>query len=197
MPTVDFKMEHQEHSEWCWAAVAASVDRFFDPASTWCQCRIASKMAKLAKLKVKNCGTCEKPKPVPRACNQPWYLDKALKIVGKLKGEPKTKGLNFPETEKKLRAGQPVCARIVWGAGPDAHFVVISGCETASSGNRWVDVEDSFAGSSTWLYDEFRVNYQYSQGHWSDTYPLGRSHADALGTAKSSARNLGGIPKRC
>jgi len=174
MPTINFKMEHQQHSNWCWAAVAVSVDRFFNSASTWCQCRIASRMAKREKLNVKNCGTCQETKRAPRTCNQPWYLDKALKIVGRMKAEPKIRALSFVETERKIRAGQPVCVMIRWGKGPDAHYVVISGCETAKSGNRWVDVEDSFAGSSTWLYDEFRANYQYSEGHWCATFPLER-----------------------
>ena len=172
MAAIKFNMEPQEHSEWCWAAVAVSVERFFAPDSKWCQARMVSRMAKAAKLRVKNCGTCEGAKNLPRACNRAWYLDKALKLAGRLKGKPKPRHLSFAETERKIKAGRPVCARIQWGTDPNGHFVVISGCETASSGNRWVDVEDSFAGSSTWLYDEFRTNYEYSQGRWSDTYPV-------------------------
>jgi hypothetical protein len=172
MPTINFSMERQQHSNWCWAAVSVSVDRFFNAASAWCQCRIVSRMAKIEKLRVKSCGTCEKTTGLPRTCNQPWYLDRALKIVGRLKAKPKTRPLSFEQTEKKIRADRPVCARIQWGPGPDAHFVVISGCETSPAGNRWVDVEDPFAGSSTWLYDEFLVNYRYSQGQWLDTFPI-------------------------
>jgi hypothetical protein len=172
MPTISFNMESQEHSDWCWAAVAVSVERFFAPGSTWCQCRMASRMAKREGLNVKNCGTCESRKRAPRTCNRTWYLDKALKLVGRLKAKPKPRPLTFAQTERKIKAGRPVCARIQWGGAPGGHFVVISGCETASSGNRWVDIEDPFAGSSTWLYDEFRSNYMYSQGQWSDTYPI-------------------------
>ena len=172
MPTINFHMEPQEHLNWCWAAVAVSVDRFFDRGSKWCQCRMASRMAKIRRLKVKNCATCGKPKPVPETCNRPWFLDQALQLAGRLKGKPKKTRLSFSQIQRKIEAGQPVCVRVQWGRGPDAHFVVISGCEVSSSGERWVDVEDSVAGSSTWLFDEFRSNYQYSQGNWDVTYPV-------------------------
>ncbi len=172
MPSINFNMQQQEHSEWCWAAVTASVDQFFNPESTWCQCRLANRMAKAVKLKVKACGTCQKPKGVPEKCNHPWVLDRPLKIVGRLKGNLKLKPLSFAQIEKKIKAGRPVCARVQWGPGPDGHFVVISGCDTAKSGNRYVDVEDPLNGSSTWLFDEFLVNYQYAQGTWDVTYPV-------------------------
>jgi hypothetical protein len=172
MPILDFNIELQQHNNWCWAAVAVSVDRYFDRKSTWCQCRVASKMAKMEKLKVKNCGTCQKPKHAPKACNRPWSLDKALKIVDRLKGKPPLRPLTFEQTERRIKAGRPVCVRIQWGGGQGGHFVVISGYATGKSGSRWVDVEDPHAGSSTWRYDEFRENYQYAQGHWVETYAV-------------------------
>src|SRR4051795_10347923 len=38
---VDFEMQHQCHSSWCWAAVAASVAGFYNESSTFTQCQIA------------------------------------------------------------------------------------------------------------------------------------------------------------
>jgi hypothetical protein len=172
MPTINFAMEHQQHSNWCWAAVAVSVDHFFSKRSTWCQCRVASRMAKLEKITVTNCGDCKHTKKISQKCNVPWYLDKALRIVRRLNGKPKPLPLSFAALEKKLKAGRPVCVRVRWGRGPAAHFVVVSGCETGPGGHHWVDVDDPFAGSSTWLYDEFRDDYQYAKGHWSATYPV-------------------------
>jgi len=165
-------MQRQERSNWCWAAVAASVSCYFDPDSGWCQCRMATRMVKLSKLKVTTCGTCGKPKPVAPACNRPWYLEKALALAGRLKGTPKAKALKFSRIRKRIKAGRPVCVRILWGPGPDAHFVVISGCYRGHSGELWVDVEDPDSGSSTWRYDEFLANYQYAQGQWVATYPV-------------------------
>lgn len=177
MPTIDFDMQSQQHSNWCWAAVSVSIDRYFDPRSKWCQCRIASRMAKIRKLKVKNCGTCRKPKGVPKDCNRTWDLDRALTIVNRLKGRPRFKALSFKQIERRIRAGLPVCVRILWGQGPDAHFVVITGRVRGRSGE-WVDVEDPHSGSSTWRYDEFRSNYQYYQGRWVATFPIKGNGAD-------------------
>ena len=172
MATIDFEIQKQQHSNWCWAAVAVSVERYFDPDSTWCQCRLASRMAKKEKLKVAGCGTCKQPKGVSEKCNLPWELQKALRIVKRLTGKPKGSRLSFRKIKELLKAGRPVCARIVWGGGTAAHFVVISGCFKTKSGVRWVDIEDPDSGSSTWLYDEFRKNYLYAQGEWVDTYPV-------------------------
>jgi Papain-like cysteine protease AvrRpt2 len=172
MAAIDFEMQQQQHSNWCWAAVAVSVARYFDPDSKWCQCRLASRMAKREKLKVSGCGTCREATGVPKKCNQPWYLQKALRIVKMLKGKPKGAPLSYRKTRQLIKAGRPVCARILWGQGPDAHFVAITGCFKTKSGERWVDVEDPDSGSSTWLHEEFRKNYQYAQGQWVDTYPV-------------------------
>jgi len=172
MPTINFAMETQDQSNWCWAAVASSVERYYAPQSKWCQCRFASAMAKKTKLRVADCGTCKKAKRLPKTCNQPWYLHRALKLVGRLAGKPKHKPISFSQIRKQIKKRRPVCLMIRWGAGPDAHFVVISGCQETSSGKQYVDIEDPFAGSSTWLYDEFRSNYQYAKGSWVATYPV-------------------------
>ena len=170
MPTLDFEIQKQEHSDWCWAAVAASVDRYFNPKSKWCQCKLASRMAKIEKLKVKNCGNCSKPKPVDDACNQPWYLQKALKILGRLKSRPTPGPLSFSKIRKIIKSGRPICVMVLWGKGPVAHFVVISGCVKGPNGERWLDIEDPDMGRSTWLYEEFVSNYQYDSGHWNFTF---------------------------
>lgn len=172
MPRIDFEIQRQQHSNWCWAAVATSVACYFDPDSGWCQCRMASRMAKLTRLKVKSCGTCGHATPVPAACNRPWYLEKALALAGRIKGNPQPKPLDFSRIRRRIKEGRPICVRILWGQGPDAHFVVISGCHRSKSGELWVDVEDPDSGSSTWRFDEFLSNYQYAQGHWVATYPV-------------------------
>lgn len=175
MPRITFDMETQQHSEWCWAAVTVSVDHYFNNKSTWCQCRLVTHVAKLKKglnLNVKNCGTCQKPDPVPEKCNKTFYLDKALRTVRRLKGKARDAPLSFHQVDKEIKARRPVCAEITWGKGPDAHAVVISGCVRAKSGRRYVDVEDPLSGSSTWLLEEFLTNYQYANGRWTATFPV-------------------------
>ena len=170
MPTLNFQIEEQQHNNWCWAAVAVSVSHYFSAKSEWCQCRLVSRIAKRRNLKVAGCGTCQKTKGVPEKCNFPWYLDEALRIVRRVRGKL-TGPLSFSAIKKRIKEQLPIPVRITWGAG-GAHFVVLSGCETSSAGNKWVDVEDPFVGSSTWLYEEFKSNYQYSQGRWTATFPV-------------------------
>ena len=105
MATIDFEMQKQQHSNWCWAAVAVSVARYFDPDSTWCQCRLASRMAKREKLNVAGCGTCRNPSSVPKKCNQPWYLQKALRIVKRLKREAQGRAVELPEDQRTNQGG--------------------------------------------------------------------------------------------
>jgi hypothetical protein len=61
------KIEKQEMSQWCWAAVSVSVDRFFDPATTNTQCVVAEK--------VLNRTCC----PNKVDCNETAFLQVALK----------------------------------------------------------------------------------------------------------------------
>jgi len=170
MPSLDFRIQKQEHSDWCWAAVAASVDRYFNPRSEWCQCKLASRMAKTDKLKVRSCGNCKSKKPLNQICNRPWYLQEALKLVGRLKGKPKPGALKFSQIKKVLDQDKPVCVMVLWGGGPAAHFVVITGCAEGPNGERYVDVQDPDIGGSTWRYEEFKKNYQYYRGAWNYTF---------------------------
>jgi hypothetical protein len=79
--------------------------------------------------------------------------------------------LSFSDLRRQIIRGRPVCARILWwGIEPNAHFVVISGCHRGKNGSRWLDVEDSYWGSSTWRYEVFRSNYKYARGRWVATY---------------------------
>jgi len=38
---LDFSMQQQDQTNWCWAAVAASVVRYYHADTQWTQCRIA------------------------------------------------------------------------------------------------------------------------------------------------------------
>ena len=37
---IGLRMQYQETNEWCWMAVATSVNHFYNPASTWTQCQV-------------------------------------------------------------------------------------------------------------------------------------------------------------
>ena len=173
MPNITFQMEKQKTVNWCWAAVSVSVNRYFAPDSHWRQCGIVEVVLSHAKgpdklpFPVHACCT----KPIPRRCNQPWYLEDALKQVDRLRGSPKAVHLSFKKIQREIDAHRPVCARIQWREpGSPGHFVVISGYHITRARVRQVDVEDPATGSrSTVHYGTFVSNYRHS-GRWTHTY---------------------------
>src|SRR5580658_8749867 len=74
MPNVPFSIEPQTESDWCWAAVAASINNFFDPPGLT-QCEVATDVLHLAS------GTCCGS---PEKCNTPETLQRALTVTKNL-----------------------------------------------------------------------------------------------------------------
>jgi hypothetical protein len=160
MPTqlqTQFQIESQQKSEWCWAAVAVSIDKYFNPNSTRTQCQIAERV-----LNAQNCCNAAADN-----CNQPATLIEALQKINRW-SRTLDRPLRFDEIRQELDAGRPVCARIQWTGGGD-HFVVIAGYEVLRSGALHVFVEDPVNPSSTVDYDEFKTAY-YGDGAWVDSY---------------------------
>ena len=190
MPMLLFKMQRQLQSDWCWAAMTASIVRHFDPDSPWCQCKLATKVTQSrkasAKASAKECCSHPYTKDLARACNQPQFLDRALRLVGRLAGPPTAGPLTFSQIQKEILAGRPVCVRIGWARATVGHFTLIYGYTKSKRGEYWLYVEDPLYGNSTWLYSEFCRNYQYADGRWSHTYPI-RSGAMAKREVKRAA----------
>lgn len=172
MPMLSFTLQKQLQSEWCWAAITASVSKHYNPDSPWCQCKLATKMT--GSKTTGDQGCCSRPytKDLAHTCNQPQYLERALRMVGRLAAAPTAGPLTFSNIQKEILAGRPVCARIRWGRATVGHFVLIYGCRKSKRGGQWLYVEDPLYGNSTWLYSEFCRNYQYADGRWSHTYPI-------------------------
>jgi hypothetical protein len=66
--SLNFAMQAQTQSNWCWSATATSVSHFYWWFSPWVQCTVVN--AELGRTDACN-------SPVPAACNVPWYLDRA------------------------------------------------------------------------------------------------------------------------
>jgi hypothetical protein len=155
-----FPMEHQQQTNWCWAAVTVSVDHYFKPGSPRTQQNLAEKELPLG------------------ANNVPWVLDKPLRHIGALRGQSLQRPLTFAELQRELLAKRPVCARIEWEGG-GAHFVVISGFATSPDGVRLVYVSDPLLEESEVVvcgFDDlaggdFSDGYG-GDGRWVETYLL-------------------------
>jgi hypothetical protein len=172
--TQPFVMQTQQASNWCWAAVAVSVNNFFgspvavlaNPA--WTQSKLANQQ-----LGITSAPGCAQT-PVPKPCNQPEGLDVALTITKNLMpdGAKFDQHLTFESIQKWVAAQLPLGARITWYGG-GAHFIALDGVKLMSSGERKVHVQDpSFSSTSPpglWDYDTLVEGY-LEEGYWSDTY---------------------------
>src|SRR5262245_50136888 len=113
---LSFAMQHQQQTQWCWAAVSTSVSLYYDPSSTWTQCTVVN--AELGQTTCCNNGSSA-------ACNQPWYLDLALTRTGNLTAV--TGGTTtFAGIRSEIDAGRLLGVRIGWSGG-GGHFVVLEG----------------------------------------------------------------------
>ncbi len=159
-------VEHQQQTQWCWAAVSNSVSHFYDAGSTWTQCTIVN-----AELGQTTCCT----NGATAGCNQPWFLDRALTRVGCLLSMA-SGTLSFATVKSLINSGRPPCARQGWSGG-GGHFMAIvcyfegllGQLAGAGSTARRLRISDPWYGDSVVDYSVFVSGYQGS-GTWTHSY---------------------------
>jgi len=151
--TVPFTMKNQLQTNWCWAAVTASVADFYRNQG-WTQCRVVNDQ--LAQSTCCSDGSAG-------ACNAPWYLDQALDRVGNL-WYYAPGPLAWGQIQSEIDGGWPIGVRIGWMSG-GGHFVAVSGYSNQSV----VDVQDPWYGRSSVDYVQFRSSYR-GTGQWTHSY---------------------------
>ena len=169
--TTAFTMQPQQQSNWCWAAVAVSLNAFLDaPTPALEQSVLATELLASQGTTSPDCTLT----PCPTVCNQPEPLDAALTITGNLRkhGALFNQHLTFDCIQSWVSEGLPVAARIVWYTG-GAHFVVLDGCKVLASGQQLVHVQDPDLTASNAPgfrdYEELLDDYR-NAGYWCDTY---------------------------
>lgn len=153
-----FIMEPQKHPNWCWAANAASISKYYNHSSMWTQCKVVCSCLN----KNDCCG-----KRIPKSCDIPFYLDDALTatdnfrqmLTGHLPPDPLTNEIN---------RGRIIGARIRWQNG-DGHFVSIHGYNNVSN-DIFLYIADPIYGKTYLKVTDFATNYQWVGGEWSHTY---------------------------
>lgn len=153
---LDFTMQPQDQSNWCWAAVAASVARFFKRSSTVTQCAVAN-----GQLRRDDCCAGGASGP----CNVYGLLASSLHRVGHLQRWAVGKRATLAELTAEIDQARPLCLRVAWFMG-GAHFLAVSGY---LAGSELVAVEDPWWGQSDVPYDILRTSYQ-DAGRWTDSY---------------------------
>lgn len=150
-----FTMQQQTQGNWCWAANAVSVSRYYVPTSSWTQCQVANAQTGFSNC----CGS-----GASGQCNIYGFLGAALTTVGHFNRQTSTI-TSFADVEAEMLAGRPLGTRTAWSGG-GAHFVHITGTEDDDC----VWVADSGDGMTTLVtYDKFKTSYRDS-GSWTHSY---------------------------
>ncbi|NBF05130.1 hypothetical protein GV819_22850 [Pseudomonas sp. Fl5BN2] len=147
---LNFNVYQQTQSNWCWAALSASVGNYYGTGS-WTQCAVAN-----AELGRNSC--CNQPGP----CNVYGYLDSALRTTRSYGGMREDR-MQMPAIENQLGMGRPVSLRCAWYGG-GAHFLTIYGTDGG-----YILVADSIYGYSTRALNSFPGSYN-GGGNWTHTY---------------------------
>jgi hypothetical protein len=153
-----FTMFHQQQFNWCWAAVAFSVTRYYNTTPIWTsQCQIASSGLGFVCCPIGNNSN---------NCDVPWFLDQALGVTNNYKTWAPG-AASIPQIQVQIDGGQPLAARIGWNDG-GGHFCCVTGYSVVA-GVIWVTVEDPWYKPSFVPYSTFCSKYQ-GYGTWTDSY---------------------------
>lgn len=143
MAILKFKMQPQSKDQWCWAAVTSSICDFYGDQQPHKQCELANRF--LAPILPPGEDCCQVD--APDDCNVPFALDLALNQMHHLV-QPTRGQISFQELDQQISQNQrPVPIRIMFSDGFTAHFVVVFGCVTESSGTQMVKIADPSDGS--------------------------------------------------
>ena len=163
-----FQIEKQCKTEWCWAAVAATIARYFyREREKLSQCVIA-------KAVLPDSGDCCSDNP--NTCNDPYWLGDVLTTLCEnlnrpFEDQPFDGAISFQKVKDEIDAGNPVCVRIQWFDEPRGHFVIIRGYSVSQEPLNWVHVADPLYEDSIVPYEEFSNNY-LEAGQWTFTHVL-------------------------
>ncbi len=167
---LDYVVQRQEQTNWCWSAQGTSVGLFFGTGS-WTQCDTAQQQT--------GSECCTDPAP----CDVYGLVHQALEYTRSF-NQRGTAPMPSADLISEIDAEHPIVMRCAWSAS-GAHFIALSGYEHPDglSDQVRVTIQDSIYGESTMLLSDFPALYQ-SGGSWTHTY---LTH-DARGAASPSAR---------
>jgi len=152
---LNFTVQPQTQSNWCWAAVSTSVAHYYDNASTVTQCEVVNQQ-------VGRTDCCQNPGS--SNCNVIGYLDNALTYVGHLASEQGS-AATYAATSTAVIAATPPCIRIGWSGG-GGHFIGVYGIEPTNM--HWVT--DPIFGQSLVSYATLTGGTYEGNGTWTNTY---------------------------
>jgi hypothetical protein len=156
---LDFTMQNQRETLWCWAATTVSVSAYYDPHSEWTQCTMVNAEKRLSTCCEDSSGD---------ECNQTSVLDAPLSRADVL--DHKERGpVGYDLIRREIDAGRPLAFRVRWGGG-GGHFAVIEGYQ--SLGDEWVSIEDPEPGYTAvdLSFSTLTGGMYRGTGSWTHTY---------------------------
>lgn len=182
-----FKLQMQQQTKWCWAAVTTSLLSFFGSESALTQCQVVRKCfdqngqqaqaantdsAATRKLVMDCCqsGNVE-------ACNKTFKLSQALEMMGILETY-ENRALTLVEMREQISRGVPLAIRIGWRdregkLSSSGHFVTVTAVgpdDPRGEDQTWIRVADPNDKVASYItYGALKNNYK-CQGQWTHTY---------------------------
>jgi hypothetical protein len=152
-----FRMQYQESDEWCWMAVATSINHFYHPSSTWTQCQIMTIVGHNINGFPADTSACPSAQvvaanpslaaaladPYSQAAefvldNAAYGVDRRYLKSGGISDPLKVTGnfdsyhgadLSLDQIAAQVNAGRPVAVDITWLDGSGSHVVAIAGVQ--------------------------------------------------------------------
>jgi hypothetical protein len=179
---IGLRMQFQETKEWCWIAVATSINHFYDPASTATQCGIMTVIGQTINHFPPNTSACPSAAAVasvpglaailadPYSTSAQYALDThnlgipteyiksggvgdALNVNGNW-NSPVHPSITLSQIATEIAAGRPIAVDIAWKSGGQ-HCVAIAGVL-----NDTLLICDPVYGESFIQYESFPAAYQ-------------------------------------
>jgi hypothetical protein len=159
---IPFSMQREQQSMWAWAAAAASIANYYDPAREMTQCSLANWATGQTNCCVNGSS---------KACNREAPMNKALDYCGIL-NKLSAGALTFEEIKMELDNQRPVCMTFTWpGSGGAKHPLVIIGYQDGEDVSRptLVISDPSTIGITVLDYANFPYNFMILAS-WTDSY---------------------------
>jgi hypothetical protein len=159
---LDFVMQDQQQTNWCWSACTVSVERYYNPASGLTQCDLVN--TEFGRNDCCNAGGSA-------ACNQGNWPQTPMTRLGRLH-EDLRRSLTVMQVAAELANSAPFIADILWQNGAGSHVLAVHG-RSQVDGTEYVTVADPWYGNSVVAYNTFLNQYQ-GIGTWRYSYTTKR-----------------------
>ncbi|WFU10355.1 papain-like cysteine protease family protein [Rhizobium sp. CB3090] len=158
---IQFEMQSQIMTLWCWAAAASSVSFYLDRKYPVTQKQIVAQQH----------GFDEKAE-LDDEWNKEGHLREALEFVLCL-ASIEIGPVSFRSVIWELGNGRPVLGQIEWDDG-SGHAIALSGCRIDDDDNEYYTVEDPGVDPSVWERENptqwVLANYWDVPGEWTHTF---------------------------